>query len=472
MKRAALLLLSFLSAGTARAAEITRTLEAFEPTKPWGANVDIEYSRTLRRALISREKPEADQTRYFDDKELRYSRIDHEMNFRFRFAIYRDLELYLNLPVVLSRSQFVGLALSGGDAGAGRTGGCSGPGAPTGDSSIVRDGLFRGGGISSSPDPNLTQQDPQNLRAPNPARTILGQAGITPPVGTGQAGPTGAGCYLGEPGVPAETMRSGFGDMSIGIAWAPYNNDRDETRPTWLLKLEYTLPTGTTMDPTPADPAHDNYKPKNDTVGFGMHVLTFQTYLSKRVNSFFDPYIGFEYSAYFPADNPIFRRLNVTLPTGEVVSNQEHLGPGQRAGVVAGFEIIPWERLSQKMKFAIDFRLRARANFEGRDYSEIADFLGRVTDIETYATFEASVGFYLQITKWFLLKMHLGLATDTKHFITFANIGTDRNGSRTVENTPTEQNPVYDPLTDQVGRRLSVSETTVFNWGFSLIAMF
>jgi hypothetical protein len=453
MKRAGWLLAAVLLASTAQAAEITRTLTAFEPTNPWDANVEIFYERSLRQALVSREKPEASGTRYFDDKELRYSRIDHRMDFRFRFALYRDLELFLTLPVVLSRMQRASLALSGGSPVGVRTGGCAGPGQPTGDSTIVGDGLFRGGGIPSTPDATLPHMDPQNPRVANPRRTILGQAGVT------QA----AGCYLGESGVPAESLRSGFGDMSLGLAWAPFNNDRDETRPTWLLKLSYTLPTGTTQDPTPVDPAAGNFRPQNDTAGLGMHVLTFETYLSKRLSRAVDPYVGLEYSAFFPGDNSIFRRLN---------ENQENVGPGQRAAIVVGFELTPWENRERRMKFAVDFRLKARATFEGRDYSELADFLGRVTDIETYATFEASLGFYVQITKWFLLRLHLGLAHDTKHFITFANIGEDRNGNTFVDNDPREQNPVYDPLTDQVGRRLSVSETTVFTWGFSVIGMF
>jgi hypothetical protein len=455
MKRVGLTLLSLFVASPAWGAEITRTLEAFEPTNPWDAQVEINYWRSLRRALVSREKPEASGTRFMDDKELRYSRVDHQMDFRFRFALYRDLEIFVNLPVVLSRSQFAGFALSGGDPGSVRTGGCSAPGSPTGDSTIVRDGLFRGGGIPSLPDPSQPQMDPASQRQPNRARTILGQAGISQP----------AACYLGQPGVPAaESIRSGFGDMSLGIAWAPLNNDRDETRPTWLLKLEYQMPTGTTMDPTPVDAARGDFRPRNDTAGLGMHALHFSTYLSKKIVRSVDPYIGFEYSALFPADNAaVFRRVS---------PNQEHVGPGQRAALVTGIEIVPWENRARQMKFAIDLRLRARLSFEGRDYSEIADFLGRATDIETYATIEAQLGFYVQITKWFLLRLHFGLGHDTKHFITYANIGEDRDGNGRVENNPVEQNPTYDPLTDQVGRRLSVGETTVFTWGFSLIAMF
>jgi len=456
MKRALFLFFLLVPVLPAHAAEITRILTAFEPTNPWDANVEISYERSLRRALISREKAEASGTRFFDDKELRYSRVDHFMDFRFRFALYRDLELYLNLPIVLSRSQFATFAQAGGEPGGTvRSGGCAGPGMPTGDSTIVRDGLFRGGGIPSLPDPSLPHLDPNNPRQINRPRTILGQNGISDP----------AACYRGQSGVPPiESMRSGFGDMSLGLAWAPLSNERDETQPTWLLKLEYTLPTGTTMDPAPADPGRNDFRPRNDTVGLGMHVLSFQTYLSKRLHRSVDPYLGFEYAAVFPADNAtVFRRIS---------PNQEHVGPGQRAAVVTGVELVPWERREKRMKFAIDLRLRARLSFEGRDYSEIADFLGRVTDIETFATFDASIRFYVQMTKWFLMRLHLGLAHDTKHFITFANIGEDRSGNGTVENTALEQNPTYDPLTDQVGRRLSVSETTIFTWGFSLIAMF
>jgi len=462
-----LFVLFVMLAGTApaRAAEITRTLEAFQPGNPWDAQIDISYQRSLRRALIARERADISGTRYFDDKELRYTRIDHSMDFRLRFALYKDLEVYVNLPLVLSKSQFVGFAQNNGESGIVKNGGCTGPGVLSGNptdpaySSIVSDGLFRGGGISSTPDPTQPHLDPNNQRQANRARSILGQAGVN----------SNAACYLGQPGVPApESVRSGFGDMSIGLAWAPLNNARDDTNPTWLLKLEYQLPTGTTQDPTPTDPARGTFTPKNDTVGLGMHGLHFSTYFSKRVHSAVDPYIGLEYSALFPAANPLFRRLS---------DNQEHVGPGQRAAIVAGVEFIPYEHKARQIKFAIDLRFRARANFEGRDYSEIADFLGRVTDIETYATFEAQIGFYLQISKWFQARFHMGLGHDTKHFITFANIGEDRNGNGFVENTPSagskpEQSPVYDAVTDQVGRRLSVMETTVFTWGFSLVAMF
>lgn len=445
-----------LASAPALAAEITRTLEAFVPGNPWDAQLEINYNRSLRRALISREKAEGSDrpsTRYFDDKELRYSRIDHNMDFKLRFALYRDLEVFVNFPVVLSRSQFAGLAQNGGEPGAGRTGGCDGAGRPSGDSTIVRDGLFRGGGIPSLPDKNLTHLE-AGTRTPNRGRSILGQAGAT---GT-------AACYLGESGVPtSESVRSGFGDMSIGMAWAPLNNRRDDTDPTWLLRLEYQMPTGTTMDPSPKDPVTGNFKPRNDSAGYGQHALHFASYFSKKLRASVEPYVGLEYSAFFPSTGNIFQRIS---------PNQEHVGPGQKAGVVAGLEIVPYENRKHQIKFAIDLRLRARATFEGRDYSEVADFLGRVTDIETYATFDASLHFYVQISKWFMARFHVGLAHDTKHFITFANIGEDRNGNGFVENTVTEQNPTYDPMTDQVGRRLSVAETTVFTWGFSLIAMF
>lgn len=450
----ALLCASLLgSAGSAHGAELTRTLEAFVPGNPWDAQVEVNYSRTSRQATIYREKAEISNMRFFDDKELHYSRIDHTMDFKLRFALYKDLEVYVNFPLVLSKSQFVGLAPAGGD-GPARTGGCAGAGMPTGDSTIVKDGLFRGAGISSTPDATQTQLDPASPRQPNHARSILGAAGVT----------TASSCYLGESGLPTnDSVRSGFGDLSIGVAWAPLNNSRDDTSPTWLLKLEYQLPTGTTQDPTPTDPARGVFTPRNDTVGLGMHSLHFGTYFSKRVSSAVDPYVGLEYSLLVPADNPIFRRLS---------PNQEHVGPGQRAAVVAGIEFVPYENKDRQIKFAIDLRLRVRLNFEGRDYSEITDFLGRVSDIETYTTFEGQIGFYFQISKWFLAKFNFGLGFDTRHFITFANIGEDRNGNGFVENDPREQNPVYDPSTDQVGRRLSVGDTLIFTWGVSLIAMF
>jgi hypothetical protein len=458
MKRLASVLLVWFAAtsqSSAWAAEITRTLEAFVPGNPWDAQVEVNYARSLRRALISRERPDPTGTRFIDEKEMRYSRIDHTMDFRFRFGLAKDLEVYVNLPLVLSKSQFGGLAQNNGEPGPVRAGACGGPGMPTGDSTIINDGLFRGGGISSLPDPTQPHLDPASPRQANRARTILGQANVQ----------QSAACYLGVPGVPTlESIRSGFGDMSLGIAWAPVRNKRDDTFPTWLLKLEYQIPTGTTQDPTPRDPRTGDFRPANNTAGLGMHALHFSTYFSKRLHRYVDPYAGLEYSAFFPAHNvPVFRRIS---------DNQEHVGPGQRAGVVAGMEIIPYENRARVIKFAIDLRLRARTTFEGRDYSEVADFLGRVSDIEAFATFDASISFHLQVTKWFLARFHFGLAFDTRHFITFANIGEDRNGNGFVENDVREQNPTYDPLTDQVGRRLSVSETTVFTWGFSLIAMF
>lgn len=454
-----LFFLIMLTATAVRAAELTDVHDAADGKDPWDGSFEVTYGFKIKWASIYRESYDSVNQQTYQRKELDFKHFSHTMNIRFRFGLYKDLETFVNIPFVMQWQNRVTLA-------PGVVGTCQGTDVhPPGDpnlSSIISDGLFRGGGIPSNPvlathyafDPNTGQP------IPNPIRTYGG-------------GP----CTGGDSGVPGQSDRAGIGDISIGFRWGLLNNERDASKPTWVLSVAYTIPSGQAMNPDHTDTGPNNdYSPSNRGVGLGVHRLTFGMYFSKRIAQYFDPYVAFEYSLAIPPSGDTLFRRTVVVDGTKQYDNQEYAGPGHRAGFIVGTEFVPFERPDTGVKIAIDVRFRAQLQFEGRDYSEIADFLGRVTDIQQYGSYDLSLGIYARPHANIFMRLSLGVAFEQRHFITFASIGVDRTGPQgnpngVVDNDVKEQNPTYDPLTDSIGKRLLVGDTAIFKFDFAFIVM-
>lgn len=300
---------------------------------------------------------------------------------------------------------------------------------------------------------------------------------------------------------PDLPKRAGVGDVLFMLRYSPIAQERDDLRGDWTIELGYRAPTGDVM------------KYNNEAVGRGVHELIIATALSRRFQ-YADPYARFEAVFPFASQNALFKDYG---------DSQQHVGPGARAGFMAGAELVPYDDPQQGVKFFIDIALGAEYQAEGRDYSELFDALGGaqrtfdpqcagydpgdsprpalpdncarynpdsrsspivgqpmngLTTVEQYVTWRSRLGAGLYVSRYAKLAGYLALEHDTEHYLSNADVGRDLDNSGLVEARgalgydEAEHNPVYVPAIDAVGKRLRIEETTNFQVGASLSIIF
>ncbi len=458
------------SFSVAGAAEISDVIDTDDGDDLYDFIGGVFYKRTLRRAKITREYNCNRVVRSQDDdtcpnapaygellqvKELRYTRITHEIIPRARFGLWHDLELMVEAPIVVQDEQELRFAGDGGDSN----------------------------GVAITPE----------------------NSSIAP--GTQADGSNPENLFDVPPALPT---RAGFGDMLLMIRYSPIAYERsgeragyeelpeDHTllRGDWTLEFGWRIPSGEVMEAG------------NEGVGRGVHELIIGTNFSRRFR-YVDPYAALGVIIPIASEDSLFKDYG---------DSQEHVGPGMEAGFEFGTEIVPYQDTKKGMKFFLDIGLEGQWHAEGRDYTELFDALASsgcdvrgtnggancprynpdsrsrlsgegsdkdlgaphdgITTVEQYMTLRAHAGLGLHVREHVRLGVELGIAHDTEHFISSADIGQDLDGTGLVEAkgdplyNPEEHNPTYVPAIDKVGRRLRVEETTVFDVAASLMVSF
>ncbi|MEZ4269866.1 MAG: hypothetical protein R3C68_00020 [Myxococcota bacterium] len=269
--------------------------------------------------------------------------------------------------------------------------------------------------------------------------------------------------------------RRGVGHLNLGARWAPFNDERDDTKPTWVLFFKWGMPyTASVHDPQKSPATKDNPGPMGD----GVHYLTFGTAFSKRLaqfgsiasdpksnrRGFTDPYVEFSITAPIPEKG----RAPAALTASAFGESPSIVGL-----VRAGFEYVPFEDLRHHRQLAIDFGFRGALHSEGRNYSELSDPLGELTYTEQYLSVGGLLGMYFQATEFIRLHLGLGGGHVTEHFLTYEEVGVDTNGDGqvTCDGSGADQcNPFFSPEQDQIGFRFK-SERHLYlqiNAGFEL----
>ncbi|MCO4760558.1 MAG: hypothetical protein KC502_03595 [Myxococcales bacterium] len=290
--------------------------------------------------------------------------------------------------------------------------------------------------------------------------------------------------------------RSGFGDMTVGLKWSPYNYYRDTAHPTWVLGFEYTMPTGTPME---AD---------NKGVGLGLHQLHFHTTISRRALKILEPFFNVHAMMRFESKDSLFAKTRQP-------ATQVRVTPGDQVGTAFGFEIIPWEDLKNDARVEIELGFSMDYIFRGRQYSEVweslasadnpcqqangcsntshskSDLVSRqnpssgdaaqagrhaitngITDVEQYGQFAGWAKLHYQPVRNFQVSAAVRYQMDSPHFITFGDYGKDLDGTAGVRQansaTPpqNEYSPVFLPGLDAPGSRLRLQEGST--WTFML----
>lgn len=111
----------------------------------------------------------------------------------------------------------------------------------------------------------------------------------------------------------ASTKHQGLGALELGLRFAPLSDERDDTKPSWVIYFNWAMPyTAPVYDPTDAQDRATESNP--GSMGDGVHRLTFGTANSRRIGNFgligidpkenrrgyTDPYIDFSYTLPVP----------------------------------------------------------------------------------------------------------------------------------------------------------------------------
>lgn len=423
--RAALLALSVCSPLTASAADVTRLASSFEDDDPFGLFLDLGFERTQHHAKLVREQ--------FQDGEIKevgevwYKGVDSRLNLGFAVGLYRDLEFRYAVPVVFQQNESWDY-VSGTNAS---------------NSSITNNCLAANG----------TLTDPAC-------------------VGTG----VGAQPLFG---VPNNTYRGGLGNMRFGFAYAFFNQRRDDTKPTWIVGLDYEAPTAKLLNPTEPTTESDR-----GDIGDRTHKYQFYTAFSRRIGAV-EPYFKAHYTLpfrgpgwYSNCDNP--NSTNMARPENCNTPNWTREETGiqvpHRVGVLMGSEFNLYDVPAQAQKFAIDVRGITQYVSGGRYYNELSGVLNELLKSEDYLQVGGMIGFTARTTDFFQLRASGTLLYNTDHVITGESLGKDitgpdgqKNGSVDLS-SPEEINPNFDFRTDMVSRQFRATNATVFR--FELNASF
>jgi hypothetical protein len=292
----------------ARAAEVTRVVSGSRPGERLDVHLSLAWTHESRSAAIRREIVERVPGGQLGLKnELRYQQTRDVLRLRADVGIWKDLSLFVALPLVLADDRSLDFDRSA-------CGFTSAPGCiDETNATILSDGILPGFGAPSF---GLDSQHQRPFQPPSQAVF---------------RGPT----------------RKGLEYLGLGLSWAILNQDRDFTHPTWIVRFESRFAVGGDMrfDPTRAG--------ANTAAGPGAHQLVFSTMFSRRLWAL-EPFLGgFYLLPVATSGSPVDR---------EVLGKRAAESPQHRAGADLGVEAVVWDdpRSQRRITLELSGRLELR----------------------------------------------------------------------------------------------------------------
>ncbi len=436
---------------SADAGPYSEVASALDEGDSFDLTLSLEYGFDIKRGAIKREGVGFMGTGENDPvpllKDLVFEGSRHTLTPKLELGVFTDLSLSAALPIVISDSRTLKL--------------------------------------DQRADPCLfpaDTNDPTCIDRTN-STTILD--GILPDSGFDADDPGGPGFTSGET-IFRSPGRAGLDQVHLGLTWAPMNQQRDDTKPTWKIGAEARIGIGKPMRLDPVSPSSEN------SVGRGLHEVKVWTSIAKRVG-WAEPFVEIWWMAPFAIQNDsVFQDLGYGM---------NRVAAQQNAGTRFGFEAIAWEKPEDKQRVALSATTHLAAHFEGRAYSEMWEVfqyagiagsdgpleldsdpttdgqqvLGHpgVTNIENYIRWGGQLGVQAALGE----NVHFGgnfqiLGTQA-HVISFDDAGVDlptcsattitncELESNNLVNPGTEEvNPAHVPLINLVGQRYIVDELT------------
>jgi hypothetical protein len=313
--------------------------------------------------------------------------------------------------------------------------------------------------------------------------------------------------------------RSGVDWFSVGIDWAIFNQQRDLTKPTWVIGLEGRFGVGSPMHACNANPSNGAVecptpgKPgvnRDPGISRAMDSLSAHTIFSRRFG-YVEPYSGFWFLADFPQSNSDFGATDNLQ--GNLVNHPPLVGTFSM-----GMEVIPWERREQFQRLVFDVRASGTYHSEGREYTELFDALGStqagtltspnpgayhntaggsvadpnaekvyftgITDQFAYASLGGRLGVTWQAGEYIKFVAGLDLTYNESHVITadqacnpsFTNDPGAAGPCHTTSGNTTRvtgiPNPNYRPTLDVPGNRFLSDDATIVDLWINGVVMF
>ena len=449
---------------TASAAEPTRVATAFEDDNPFDIHFGVAYDFNFKRAAVLREwNAGAGDTSNRLVKDLLYRQQRHTVVPTMEIGLWHDLAIYLTLPVVLSDTRDYSFDQRPDDCQFGES--AQANCVNKANSTTIRDGIIPNSGFDST----------------NPG-DAFGQF-------------TGDSTEL----IFRGPVRRGLDQLHVGLKYGILSQRTRSHMPNWLVGLEGRFAVGRAM--TFSRDIANSTPAGNARVGRRIHELGAWTALSRRYR-FLDPYFTAYWRQSVRAAGSQFEDFNNLGSQGGVT-------PQSSAGMTFGTEVVPWERKSKNLKVAVYLSGTAILHYGGRGYSEIWELLADspaligsndptqadqcdrnaalafaadnpgdsgylaaggascskfngITDLQDYGTFGFDGGLNLHLGKYARINVGMKMATDTRHFVTFANRGdsgaTTGGDPERVDQGTAEVNPLRRDVVDNVGRRYVVDD--------------
>jgi len=408
-----------IPAAPVAAAELTRVVSSGEANHAFGLDLSVRWERSQRRATITRESVTAAGAGEpfgapSELPQLRYTEITNLLAARLAVGLWEDLQLHAELPYYLSQETSWRLA------------------------SGVGPGL-------DYPD-TITNNTVQVDGAP-----CVGTCPIFPVSGT-------------------QTVFHGgvTGDLKIGLSWAPFAEKRDDTKPTWVLAFEATVPTAKLYDPAAGRNTFwdSPYTLSSNAAPVGQKVWRYDlsTAMSRRMGAL-DP--------YFKAHVTFLQKSSATYSNCDHAAELAAAGQlnpdpaivaacagdparyGARLpwlfGVTFGTELVPFEDVASREKFAFDLRLVADYTSAARWYNELTDATGKLLATQSYVSLLGRLGLVFRASEYVSLQASGALGWVSPHFLSGENF--DTRGD----------NPNFDWRYDAPGRRFRSTEGSVFD---------
>jgi hypothetical protein len=313
--------------------------------------------------------------------------------------------------------------------------------------------------------------------------------------------------------------RGGVDYIAVGLNWAPLNQQRDRSKPTWLIGVELRGGVGTSLHacnataggmPYCPDPASPAVTSRDPGISRGMWGLYANTMISRRV-SYVEPYTGFSLLAEFPQDRG--NDFNVSnIYRGALLYRPPLVGT-----LSIGMEVIPWEHRENFQRLVIDTRIQGQYHSQGREYSELFDALGSsvaptlrrpnpsayvpgpgnssiadpaapsvyfsgITDQQAYGSLKGSIAITWQAGQFLKFSAGTAVQYDQSHVVTAAepcNPNVDKlPGTSGPCRTPDGSqvtgipNPNHRDVLDTPGRRFTVDDATIVSLWLNGTLMF
>lgn len=458
--------LSALLAPVSHAADITDVADSFDYDNKnvFDFRFRVSYEFMSTSAVIGRERVLQPQEQFFEYfPELRVTHIRHTMNMRAAIGIYKDLELNLTLPLILSETFYSSLT----------------PEAQRDGSTLRQEGIVSADDIERRRTTILGDMKLglqwgilNDSRDPYSATWVIGMTWTMPtgwvwnpndPNTLPNGGGVGRGAHVLTWHIALSKRMSVF-EPYVKIWYSLFITDpffRQQSVDQEWLQAQQGI--------------QQSYAAAAQQAAQEAEALTGDRKIAKQQES----------QLFQQRAEQKSRFINNATENG--------LAPSHQAGFVMGTEIILWERPSRQQKIVLDFRFTGQAQFEGRGFTIftdiIADYKPRQTingppndlngrevptrasaimDHEHYFTMMFQPAVHFHLGKYGFLRLEGMFGTTLPFFLSYAKRGVDNNGNGFVDLNTDEVYPFHTRELDGIGKRVQQRDT--FTWALQFYA--